>query len=91
MIYLLLAVVSNCAEAIVVRFSEINLHNRYAVTMINYVITVVMSYFFIGSIPAFSLASNYHFPMTLGIFNGIIFITWLLIFQISVRHNGAPM
>lgn len=88
---MILAVCTNCAETIIVRFSERNLHNRYAVTMFNYVIAVVVSYFFIGSAPIFSWTADYRFPMLLGIFNGVVFITWLLLFQVSVLHNGAAM
>jgi len=90
-IFLLLAVLSNTMAAIMVRFSESNLHNRYAVTMFNYLIAVLVSYFFIGRTPVFSWTADYRFPLLLGIWNGALFIAWLFIFQVSVRHNGAPL
>ncbi|ATW27434.1 EamA family transporter [Candidatus Formimonas warabiya] len=91
MIFLILAILSNCAETIIIRFSERNLHNRYAVTMFNYMITVMMSYFFIGGAKAFSLAGDHRFALFLGVWNGALFVTWLLIYQVSIRHNGVPM
>lgn len=91
MFFLVLAVCSNCAETIAVRFSEKNLHNRYAVTMFNYIVAVIMCYFFMGGMPAFATAAGDTFPLFLGIFNGVVFISWLFLFQISIRHNGAPM
>lgn len=89
MIYLLLAIVCNCGQTVAVRFSEKHLHNRYAVTMFNYLVAVIVSWLFVSDIPVFDLSGDFVFPFLLGIFNGCVFITWLLIFQISVRHNGA--
>lgn len=91
MFYLILAIVCNCAETIAVRFSERNLHNRYAVTMFNYAVAAIAAYFFIGDHALFNQAAEYHLPIALGIFNGTIFIAWFLLFQISIKHNGPPL
>ena len=91
MISLILAIFSNSAESIVVRFSEDNLHNRYAITMVNYLVAVVMCLFFIDWGKGFGIGGEYNLPLFLGIFNGALFIAWLWLFQVSVRKNGAPL
>lgn len=91
MISLILAIFSNSAESIVVRLSEDNLHNRYAITMINYLVAVVMCLFFIDWGKGFGIGGEYNLPLYLGIFNGVLFIAWLWLFQVSVRKNGAPL
>lgn len=91
MISLILAIFSNSAESIVVRLSEDNLHNRYAITMINYLVAVVMCLFFIDWGKGFGIGGEYNLLLYLGIFNGVLFIAWLWLFQVSVRKNGAPL
>jgi len=88
--FLILAIACNSMESIVVRFSEQNLHNRQAVTMVNYLVTTVISFFWIRQ-PMFTWGPAYTFTLLLGIFNGCLFIVWLTLFQLSVRNNGAGL
>ena len=92
MLFLILAILSNCMVMLMIRCSEKNLHNRYAVTMFNYIAAVLISCFFIGNRPVWSgITEDQLFSLSLGIFNGILFIAWLFLFQGSIRYNGAPM
>ena len=77
MLFLLLAILCNSVESIVVRFSEANLHNRRAVTMINYLAAALLSAFFVHQ-PLWIWEAERAFPLGLGIFNGCLFIVWLI-------------
>ena len=90
MLFLLLAIFSNSAESIIVRFSEANLHNRRAVTMINYLVATLISAFFVD-LPLFAWESERTIPLGLGVLNGILYLIWLVLFQICVGRNGAAM
>jgi drug/metabolite transporter (DMT)-like permease len=91
MLYLILAVLGNCVQALAVRFSEKNLHNRYAVTMCNYFFATALCYLMLGGVELTSFSQELRLPLLLGAGNGVVFISWLLLFQASVAKNGAAL
>lgn len=92
MFLLILAVLSTSTMTILMRYSEQNLHNRYAVTMMNYVASVIVSLLFMGDIPLFIPGSaDYTFTLWFGCLNGILFISWFFLYQISISRNGVPV
>ncbi|NLF80230.1 MAG: EamA family transporter [Clostridia bacterium] len=91
MLYLILAVFCNCLQAVAVRYSEKNLHNRFAVTMCNYFIAALLCFLMLGSLTTADIKSGWQLSIGLGFGNGVIFIMWLLLFQFSVSRNGAAL
>lgn len=89
MIYLILAVLSSAAIALVFKFFGDSYGNRYGIIIGNYLTCIVISLIMIGDITTIAHAD----PITFicGAVGGLLFVLGLVFMQSSVSVNGATL
>ena len=91
MLYLALAIICSALVSLSIRASENHISNQYGMLMVNYLLCTVFSMMYMdqGSI---SLShANAGFSIGVGIINGILYLSTLLVVQYSTRHNGVVL
>ncbi len=89
MIFLILAVISSAAIALVLKFFRAQEGNRYGIIIGNYMTCIVISLIMIGDpgvIPAAALPT-----WICGIIGGLLFVAGLVFMQSSIKINGATL
>ena len=86
MFYLVLAILSSACISVIMRISKKYTENQLPLFAINYIICVVMSYIYMGSIPH---VSGYGTSISLGIINGFFYLASFILLQKSVYQNGV--
>lgn len=89
MVYLLSAIAANLIMTFLMRYSEHHDGNRYALNIWNYLAGTLISIIFLKDKSV--IFSGDFITLFLGIINGIGFVTALVLIQISIRRNGAPL
>lgn len=89
MTYLLSAIGANLIMTFLMRYSEHHDGNRYALNIWNYLAGTLISILFLEDKSA--IFSGDLITVLLGIINGIGFVSALVLIQISIRRNGAPL
>lgn len=89
MTYLLSAISANLIMTFLMRYSEHHDGNRYALNIWNYLAGTLISILFLEDKSA--IFSGDLLTVLLGIINGIGFVSALVLIQISIRRNGAPL
>mgnify|MGYP004536511373 CR=1 FL=1 len=89
MTYLLSAIGANLIMTFLMRYSEHHDGNRYALNIWNYLAGTLISILFLEDKSA--IFSGDLLTVLLGIINGIGFVSALVLIQISIRRNGAPL
>ena len=88
-VYLLSAIAANLIMTFLMRYSEHHDDNRYALNIWNYLAGTLISIIFLKDKSV--IFSGDFITLFLGIINGIGFVTALVLIQISIRRNGAPL
>ena len=89
MTYLLSAIGANLIMTFLMRYSEHHDGNRYALNIWNYLAGALISILFLEDKSA--IFSGDLITVLLGIINGIGFVSTLVLIQLSIRRNGAPL
>lgn len=89
--YLLSAIVSNIMIIFIMKHSEERQGNRYAVTLVNYVTGVLVSYLLMKEKILFDLSAPGCFALGLAVFNATCMTGCMLFIQYSINKNGAPL
>ncbi|MDJ0841587.1 MAG: DMT family transporter [Acidobacteriota bacterium] len=90
MVFLVAAILCSAAIALLFKFSETRDHNRYAVTSANYLVALLVSTAMMwGRGPGEGAPVS--LTLWLGLGAGILFFAGFILFQISIRHNGAGL
>ncbi len=89
MTYLLSAIGANLIMTFLMRYSEHHDGNRYALNIWNYLAGALISILFLEDKSA--IFSGDLITVLLGIINGIGFVSALVLIQLSIRRNGAPL
>lgn len=89
MIFLILAVISSAAIALVLKFFRSQEGNRYGIIIGNYMTCIVISLIMIGDPRVIPAAA----PSTwiCGIIGGLLFVAGLVFMQSSIKVNGATL
>lgn len=89
MTYLLSAIGANLIMTFLMRYSEHHNGNRYALNIWNYLAGALLSILFLEDKSV--IFSGDFTTILLGTINGIGFVSALVLIQISIRRNGAPL
>jgi len=90
MYYLIAAIAANLFMVFLMRYAENHNVNRYGLNIWNYLAGAALSFFFLED-KSTLWAGEGGVPLLLGILNGALFVTSLVLMQISIRRNGAPL
>lgn len=91
MIYLIAAIFFNAVMIFAMKLSETKKCARSSVTFINYIAGIAVSILTLrNKQQIFSMDSGW-FTIGLGIFNAVCMTGCLMLYQYSIRRNGAPM
>ena len=87
--FLLLAVISSAAIALVLKFFRSQEGNRYGIIIGNYLTCIVISLIMIGDLSLIPVAV----PSTwiCGVIGGLLFVAGLVFMQSSIKANGATL
>lgn len=91
MYYLLMAIAANISIIFIMKHSEERQGNRYAVTMVNYITGVLISYLLMKEKILFDLSASGCFALGLALFNAVCMTGCMLFIQYSISKNGAPL
>lgn len=91
MTYLLLTIFFSSSMTFVMKHSETNGGNRYAVTMFNYLTGTVVSYALLEDKTLFFQTAGGKLALGLALLNAVLFVSCLLLIQYSIKKNGAPL
>lgn len=91
MLYLLLAISANIMIIFVMKFSERHEGNRYAATTVNYAAGLILSFLLMEHKTLFYAGADGRFAMALALFNACCMTSCMLLIQVSISKNGAPM
>ncbi len=91
MIYLLLATICSCGMGVMIRYSEHHCKNMKAVTVFNYVLCIALSFAFLPDYKNLFHVEGGRFAIYLGVVNGLLYFSNLLIYQLNIRKNGTPI
>ena len=92
MIYLILAIVSSMALAVVMRVSEKHSKNNFSMLAANYLMCSIIAVFGTGMFQGNIVSQEgFGFALGLGIINGAFYLAGLMLFQWNIRVNGVTL
>ena len=91
MMYLILAILSSMAIAVVMRLSEKHISNNISMLSANYLMCALLSFLFTGGIHGNASTEGLPFALGFGIFNGVLFLVGFLLYQWNIRKNGVTL
>ena len=91
MIYLILAIISSAAIAIIMRLSEKHISNNTSMLASNYLMCCILAVLFTGA-TQFSLSvKGVNFAIGLGLIGGVLYLAGFLLYQWNIRVNGVTL
>ena len=90
MLYLFGAVASSLCMTFLMKYSESHNGNRYALNIWNYLAGAIFSYFLLED-KSVLWVDDGGITLLMGAINGIIYVVCLVLMQISIVKNGAPL
>ena len=91
MFYLLLGILSNTTVFFVMKYSESHEGNRYAATLFNYIVGMIISFLLMKEKVLFYNTPEGWFALGLALFNAVCMTGGIFINQMNVGKNGAPL
>lgn len=91
MIYLLCSILGSAMISIVMRLSQGRVRAGMGMLAANYLTCMACAWCFIGSVNPVPMVSGIGLTLTLGIFNGGIYLVSLMLTQYNVRRNGVVL
>lgn len=91
MIYLLCSILGSAMISIVMRLSQGRVRAGMGMLAANYLTCMVCAWCFIGSVNPVPAVSGIGLTLTLGVFNGVIYLVSLMLTQYNVRRNGVVL
>lgn len=90
MLYLTGAVITSLCMTFLMKYSESHGGNRYALNIWNYLAGAVFSFFLLEN-KSVLWVNDSGITLGLGALNGFLFVICLVLLQISIARNGAPL
>ena len=91
MLYLIGAVFSSALVSIVMKAGKPYIKSNSLALAVNYLICLILSLVFVGSIDLFPQADGLTFTMLLGVISGFIYVAAYMLLQWNIAHNGAVL
>lgn len=91
MLYLILAILSNSVLSIIMRLGEGRVKCRNAMFAANYLVCSTMAVCYMGPGNLFTSADGIGHATALGLFNGVVYLSSLILMQTNIRHNGVVL
>ena len=91
MFYLILAIASSMAVAVVMRLSEKYIRNNITMLAANYLMCILLSIVYSDGINLSPSIGGLQDALGLGIVNGILFLIGFILYQWNIRKNGVTL
>lgn len=91
MIYLLLAILSSALVSVIMRLSEKYVTGNVGMLAVNYLMCIAIAGIGSGFGNLFPKVNGFGFALTLGLFNGLLYLAGFVLLQINVKKNGVVM
>lgn len=91
MIFLAGAIAANLCMTFLMKYSESHGGHRYALNIWNYLAGTIFSYFLLADKSTILMLDDGGVTLLAGIFNGILYVIGLVLTQINIVRNGAPL
>lgn len=91
MIFLAGAIAANLCMTFLMKYSESHDGNRYALNIWNYLAGTIFSYFLLADKTQILWLDDGGITLLVGVINGILYVAGLVLIQISIVRNGAPL
>lgn len=91
MIYLLLSILGGSLISIIMRLSHGKVKSSLGMLMANYITCVLLSAGFIGFGNVFSAQDGMGHALSLGIFNGVLYLVAFVLMEYTTRINGVVL
>ena len=91
MFYLLMAIAMHSTTMFVLKYSENSEGNRYATTLFNFLTGMIISFFLMKEKVLFYSTPQGFFAMGLAVINAICMTSGMVVYQVTVGRNGAPL
>lgn len=91
MLYLILAILSNCTMTFMIKLSNKYKGSFYNINIFNYLFGGGLAYLITPKHNIFSFEINNIFLMFFALINALFYIVCLTLMQINVQKNGAPL
>lgn len=91
MFYLILAIASSALVSITMRLSERHVKNNISMLAFNYVMCLLLAWFYMQPSDIFPEDSGRSFAVLLGGINGFLYLASFWLLQINVRRNGVVL
>ena len=91
MFYLIVAILCSLIMTFVMKYSESHSGNRYGVTLFNYLTGSLIGYLQMNDRQLFINSSEGIFTLGMAALQAIFIVSVLLVLQVSINKNGAPL
>lgn len=91
MIYLILAIVSSMAVAVVMRLSEKHIRNNISMLASNYLMCSVLAGLYAGGLWGSFAQEGIGFAAGLGLVSGVFYLSSFMLYQWNIRVNGVTL
>lgn len=91
MIFLAGAIAANLCMTFLMKYSESHNGNRYALNIWNYLAGTIFSFFLLADKSQILWLDDGGITLGVGIINGILYVIGLVLTQINIVRNGAPL
>lgn len=91
MLYLLLAILSNCMMTFMIKFSNKHKVTFYNINIFNYLFGGLLVYLITPKNNILSFNTNTYSLIIFSLINAIFYIICLLLMQMNIQKNGAPL
>lgn len=91
MLYLILAIFSNCIMTFMIKLSNRSKITFYNINIFNYLFGGVLAYLITPKNNLLSFSSTNYFLIIFALINAVFYIICLSLMQINIKKNGAPL
>ena len=91
MVYLILAVLSSSAVAIVMRLGEKHIKNNFAMFMANYFVCSTIAFLFMEDKRVFVMREGMPFTIVLALISGCLYLTSFMLMKFNISKNGVML
>lgn len=91
MIFLAGAIAANLCMTFLMKYSESHNGNRYALNIWNYLAGTIFSFFLLEDKSTILMLDDSGITLIAGVLNGILYVIGLVLTQINIVRNGAPL
>lgn len=91
MLYLILAIISSVMVSTVIRLSEKHVDNPMAMFAANYLVCLMMAYYYMDGAPVYAREPGMSYALALGLVNGLLYLGGFILLQWNIKKNGMVL